>query len=404
MPTLHIVDYAGDDQRAGRLVEEVVNRLPEAEFEVGLVSYGDALARFAALAGRLRRPVSLVETPALGYRFAVALDQDAQYRGRVTHEVLADTFAAADLIWFPWVHDHLFDSRHLIKAVASFHDPVPVEMAEFLADKSDPPGSAACTGMAAQADMANRRLMASFAGVAAGSPRIAAWLAETYAPQRRQPVAVPLPTPSLLDEEALPVPGLPPRYMVYTGSIAPAGNHESLLMALSRLKRQGAPVLPLVLAGEGTDRIASGGEHRAAYLKALSAHLKLETGSEVIGLGPLSPGALKTVMAGAAAAVMPALAEGEALSAVGQAAEFGLPLACSDLPAIRDYCARRSLQPAWFKPGAADGIAAALLRLAAAERGTPAPAPDTDWDRVGQSYLTMFREQAILASTQSGGR
>jgi hypothetical protein len=29
--------------------------------------------------------------------------------------------------------------------------------------------------------------------------------------------------------------------------------------------------------------------------------------------------------------------------------------------------------------------------------------PDTSWDQVAASYLTLFREQAILASTQIGG-
>jgi len=401
---LHIVDYAMSDAQAVRLVEQVVNRLPESEFAVGVVSYGEALARYAALASRLTRPVELVETPPLGHRFAVARGDEAGYAGRVTHEVLADTFEAADVIWFPWVHEHLFDSRAMAKAVVSFHDPAPVEMAEFLADKSDPFGSATCTAMAAMADMTNRRLTSSLGGVAAASPRIAAWLTETYAPRLRRPIAIPLPTPSLLEEVALPVPDLPPHYSLYAGGTAPAGNLESLLMAFSRLKSQGRPVLPLALVGEGTDRIASGGGYREAYIKALAEHLQIGIGTDLIPLGPLAPGALKTALSGAAAAIMPLLAEGEGSMMIGQAAELDVSLACSDLPAIRDYCARRGVQPTWFRPGVPDEIASALAGLADAPRARPAALPDAGWDQVAGSYLTMFREQAILASTQSGGR
>ena len=399
MPSLHIIDYALPDARIEALVAEVANRLPEEEFSLSLVSYGDTLRRYAALAQKLTRPVALIETPALGYRFAVAYEQEAEFSGRTLYEVLAESFAETDLVWFPWVHDHLFAAGSMIKAVASFHDPVPVEMAEFLTEKNGPVEAAASTGKAAMADLATRRLMGSLAGVAAGSERIAAYLGQTYLPKFRQPKAVPLPTPSLLAEAALPLTLPAPGYLIYCGSIAPAGNHESLLMALAGLKRQGKSI-PLALAGEGTDRIASGKGHREAYLRGLIEYLGLGIGADLHLLGPLAPGGLKSAYSQAAGAVLPALAEGETMLAAGQAGELGLPLACADLPAFRGYFARRGIDPQWFAPGSAEEIAAALVQLAEMPRRTAALLPDTDWDEVAGRYLALFREQAILASTQ----
>lgn len=398
MPNLHIIDYTANSQTL-LLVDQVVRRLPAGEFNVAAISYGEALARYA----RLAAPMGLIETPALGYRFAAALGQDAEFSGGTLHEVLADSFAAADLVWFPWVHDHLFAAASMIKAVASFHDAAPVEMAEFLAEKNGPVEGAASTGQAAMADMATRRLMGSLAGVAAGSERLAAYLAESYGAKFRRPKAVPLPTPSLLEETALPLTLPDTPYIVHCGSTAPADNHESLLMALALLKRQGKSVT-LALAGEGSDRIAAGKSHRDSYLRGLIEHLGLQIGADLHLLGSLAPGALKSVFARAAGAVLPTLVEGEAMLAAGQAYELGLPLACSDLPAIRGYFERREAAPLWFRPSSAEEIATALVRLGETRRRPPLALPDTNWDEVAGRYLTLFREQSILASTQTGNR
>jgi glycosyltransferase involved in cell wall biosynthesis len=188
-------------------------------------------------------------------------------------------------------------------------------------------------------------------------------------------------------------------YIIYSGSIAPAGNHETLLMALARLKAQGKPVI-LALAGEGTDRIAAGDGYRESYLRGLLEHLGLVIGTDLHLLGPLAPGALKSAFSRAAGAVLPALAEDESLAAAGQAWELGLPLACSNQPAMQGYFARRGGDPLWFRPGAADELAAALTRLTEMPHRAPAALPDTSWDEVAGHYLTLFREQSILASTQ----
>jgi len=398
MTVLHIVDYAMTDPVAQRLVEEVVKRLPASEFAVSLVSSGEALDRVRILAGRLGREVGMIDSPTLVHRFAVALGPDAQYSGRPTYEVLSDTFAAADLLWFPYAHDHLLAHQGLARTVATFHDPSPVERAEFLADKSDAVGAATCTAMAALADMATRRLMGSSARVVAPSRRIADYLAAAY---KGAADLVPMPTPSLLDVPAEPVADLPQRYMLHAGDIGPLGNHESVLMAQARLKAQGA-VLPLVLAGEGTDQLAAGADHRAAYLRGLAGHLGLTIGADIHLLGELPPGAWKTVFSQSSGVVLPALAEGSALPLAGQAAELGVPLAAADMPGPRDYFARRGIVPLWFRPGAADEIAAVMLALRDVPPRPPAILPDTRWDAAAQSYLTIFREQAILAASQAG--
>jgi len=395
---LHVIDYTTPDSQTARLVEEVLGRLPADEFAIGLVSYGPALERAQALASRLARPVEVIDMPALVHRFAVALGGDAQYSGAPTHEVLADTFLAPGVVWFPQLQYHLPAHRGLAKIVAGVPDPSLVEMAEFLAEKADSVGAATATGLAAMADMALRRVAASPARLVAPSRRVADYLARTYG---CSPALAALPTPSLIDLPAEPVSGLPSRYVIYAGGIGPLGNHESLLMAQARLKSQGK-ALPLVLAGEGIDRIAAGNGHRAAYLKGLIEHLGLTLGLDVHCLGALTAGELKTALSQSSGAIVPALSEDGALLAAGQAAELGVPLAVSDMAGPRDYMSRRGISPLWFRPGAADEIAAALTTLRETAPRPPAHLPDSGWDDVARSYLTLFREQAILAAAQSG--
>jgi len=397
---LHVVDYTPPDPQTARLVEEVLARLPADEFAVGIVSSGAELDRARALAGRLDRPVEVHDVPALVHRFAVALDGDARFTGSPTHEVLADTFIAPGVVWFPQLQFHLPAHRGLAKIVAGIPDTSLIEMAEFLAEKGDSVESATATGLAAMADMALRRVAASPARLVAPSRRVADHLAKTYG---CAPALVTVPTPSLLDVPAEAVPALPAHYIVYAGGIGPLGNHESLLMAQARLKSVGK-AFPLVLAGEGTEQVASGVSHRGAYLKGLVEHLGLGLGLDIHVLGDLTPGELKTVFSQSSGAILPAVAEDAALLAAGQAAELGVRLAVSDMPGPRDYFSRRGLSPLWFRPGAADEIAAALGALPAASPHPPVRLPDPGWDEVAQSYLTLFREQAILAASQSGVR
>lgn len=399
MTILHIADYCLDDIPVLRLIEAVASRLPRDEFALALVSSGEALERARLLAARLGG-IEVIDSPSLGHRFAVALGAEAQYSGPVQHEILADTFRAADVLWFPSLHNHLPAHPGLPKVVAGFHRSSPVEMAEFLADKADPIGAASATGLAAMEDMATRRVMASAARLVAPSRRLADYLARTYG---RPAAMVPLPTPSLLEVPAEPVPDLPARYLLCLGGIDALGNHESLLMAQARLKSEGR-AFPLALTGEGIAGIATGSGYRGAYLKGLIEHLGLVLGSDLHLLDELGPGALKTAFSQSSGAILPALAEGPALLLAGQAAELGVKLAVSDMPGMRDYAERRVLAPLWFGPGAVDEIAGALVALREAAPRPPAALPDTSWEAVAQSYLTLFREQAILAASQSGGR
>jgi glycosyltransferase involved in cell wall biosynthesis len=304
------------------------------------------------------------------------------------------------VVWFPQLQYHLPAHRGLAKIVAGVPDCSLVEMAEFLAEKADFVGSATATGLAAMADMALRRVAASPARLVAPSCRIADHLARAYG---CSPALAALPTPSLLDVPAEPVSALPSRYIIYAGGIGPLGNHESLLMALARLKSQGK-AFPLVLAGEETSQILAGTGHRAAYLKGLMDHLGLVPGLDVHCLGELTPGELKTAFSQSSGAILPVLSEDAALLAAGQAAELGVPLAVSDMAGPRDYMSRRGISPLWFRPGSADEIAVALTALRETSLRPPAHLADPGWDEVAQSYLTLFREQAILAALQLGGR
>src|SRR5579859_1417824 len=208
---LHVVDYTGSDPQTARLVEEVLARLPADDFAIGIVSSGTGLERAHALAGKLTRPIEVIDTPALIHRFAVALGPDAEFTGSPTYEVLGDTFNDPDVVWFPQLQFHLPAHRGLAKIVAGIPDVSLIEMAEFLAEKGGTVESASATGLAAMADMALRRVAASPARLVAPSRRVADYLAKIYG---CSPALVTVPTPSLRDLPAEPVPGLPPRYII----------------------------------------------------------------------------------------------------------------------------------------------------------------------------------------------
>src|SRR5579859_4154982 len=133
---LHVVDYTGSDPQTARLVEEVLARLPADDFAIGIVSSGTGLERAHALAGKLTRPIEVIDTPALIHRFAVALGPDAEFTGSPTYEVLGDTFNDPDVVWFPQLQFHLPAHRGLAKIVAGIPDVSLIEMAEFLAKRA----------------------------------------------------------------------------------------------------------------------------------------------------------------------------------------------------------------------------------------------------------------------------
>jgi len=124
-------------------------------------------------------------------------------------------------------------------------------------------------------------------------------------------------------------------FLLYPARPWPHKNHPRLFEALALVRRE-RPDLRLVLTGEGSyDRLPAGVEARGRV-----------TGEE-----------LATLYRRAAALVFPSLYEGFGQPPL-EAMASGCPVACSDLPALREVCADAA---AYFDPFSPESIAAVSL-------------------------------------------
>ncbi|MFI5181236.1 MAG: glycosyltransferase family 4 protein [Thermoanaerobaculia bacterium] len=170
----------------------------------------------------------------------------------------------------------------------------------------------------------------------------------------------------------------PPRegsspYLLFVGNDKPHKNLDGLLLAFARI-RATHPHLELRLAGVAAGRRAADGVH---------------------ALGFVPDEDLADLVAGAEVLVLPSFAEGFGLPVL-EAQAAGTPVACSDLPALREASGGVA---AFFDPSDPASIArmlegllgdeAARSRLRAAGR---VHAAAFTWDRVAENTVALYRE------------
>lgn len=127
----------------------------------------------------------------------------------------------------------------------------------------------------------------------------------------------------LAETAGAPLPaGLPPRYVLFCGTVEPRKNLPLLLRALLDLRRGGVAI-PLVIAGP-----------RGWGLREWLP-LRRELGGQVSELGYVPSGQLPALYRAAAALVMPSLDEGFGFPVL-EALASGIPVLCSDIPALRE--------------------------------------------------------------------
>ncbi len=177
-------------------------------------------------------------------------------------------------------------------------------------------------------------------------------------------VVLPLPVPSIFREPADPDPtlsGIP--YFVICGAIELRKNHLLLLEVWKRLHRRYGPATPhLVIAG-------SKGWQGDLILDRLRRSGRVSDFIHV--LHGLSTPALKRVISGARALLMPSFIEGFGLPIV-EAAAIGTPVVASDIPAHREVGHPATV---FIDPIDGPGWEAAIDSLAAAEPQRIAHAP-----------------------------
>ncbi|MDQ4105207.1 MAG: glycosyltransferase family 4 protein [Actinomycetota bacterium] len=130
---------------------------------------------------------------------------------------------------------------------------------------------------------------------------------------------------------------LPPRYLLFVGAAQPRKGLDVLLEA----HRSQPDLAPLVLAGPA----GWGPAHRAS--------------SRVLTLGFLDEADLRCVVAGATALVLPSRDEGFGLPVL-EAMAAGVPVVCSDLPALREVAGGLAT---CVRPGDPAALAAALAAV-----------------------------------------
>lgn len=212
------------------------------------------------------------------------------------------------------------DRRPDVRPLFMLHDVIPLEMPEYVAPS-------AVKAHSAMVDQTARYAAGLIVTTKTAQHAIEAEL-QTRGAKTLPTLALPLPVPSIFREPPDPDPalaGIP--YFVICGAIELRKNHLLLLEVWKRLHRRFGPSAPhLVIAGSKgwqgdliLDRLKRSGH--------VSGHIHLLQG--------LSTPALKRLISGARALLMPSFIEGFGLPIV-EAAALGTPVIASDIAAHRE--------------------------------------------------------------------
>ena len=175
------------------------------------------------------------------------------------------------------------------------------------------------------------------------------------------------------------------RFLLYPANFWKHKNHEMLLEAFANARRNGLPAdIPLVCTGA----VAAG---LPAIERAASS---LDLGSSVRFPGYVDDGTIGSLMAQCTALVFPSLYEGFGLP-VADAMANAVPVACSDIPALREVAGDAAR---YFDPRVPAQLSEALvaiaqdagLRARLVAAGRARAAEFTDVDRTARDYWQLF--------------
>jgi alpha-1,3-rhamnosyl/mannosyltransferase len=180
---------------------------------------------------------------------------------------------------------------------------------------------------------------------------------------------------------------LPDEYVLYVGSNKPHKNLPILVEAFAQLR----PKSVLVLAGPSDSRFNQ--ERMNAERLGLREHVRF--------LGTVPEKMLPTLYGGAKAFVFPSLYEGFGLPVL-EAMACGVPVACSDIPSLRETAANAAL---YFDPKDGRSVASALERIVGDETlraylhsGGIKRAAELSWDAAARKTLEVY--EAVASSQQ----
>jgi glycosyltransferase involved in cell wall biosynthesis len=401
---VRVIDLVASPGGGRRFLTEALRALaatrPDAQIE--LLTAGNAFAalhaRLADLAPSVRlrrlRTARSFARPLLHVLRVPALRAAAAWfdLGWLWHATFPYALVAGPgVVWLPWLHRHRLPARVGAPVVGSFHDDTFLEFAPravghphalFVADEM----------------LTTRAWLASPARLVVSSQTTRERAAGRFGVAESRFDVVPLAgthlvAPAWSAAERWAWAGQP--YLLCPANFGHHKNHEVLLRGVAAWGAR----WPLVLTGPGAAlpsalttgvrRLARAVcvdvEPRAQALLRLALSLGLRPGVSLHALGMLAEDEYAALVAGAAAVVVPTLAEGGGSFPVWEALHLGVPVLCSDIPVLREQAARSRAEVVFFDPTSPESLAQALRELAA------------NRDR----YALEFRDQALRLQRRS---
>lgn len=195
---------------------------------------------------------------------------------------------------------------------------------------------------------------------------------------------------------------LPAKYFLYAANTTAHKNHFMLLNAYAHFVRR--DMVPVILTGENTDLwdMTKTVAWWQTSLVGLVNRTGLKRGQDFYGLGYVSNEDARTLLEHATAVVVPTLAEGGGSYPVEEALCAGIPVACSDIPVLREHVAYHSAKVAWFDPMSVTSMIDAFNDIldnyddykASAVAGMNDPRPT--WDDIAAQYVDIFKSVAKI--------
>jgi glycosyltransferase involved in cell wall biosynthesis len=398
---LRVVDYAGNPGGGIRFVVEAVAAiaaLPNAP-HIEFISDGQAFTSYET-AFRTRCPCVRVRrlrplnNPRLSHRWyhslpgmtvLPALLWGKSRASLLRYVVSEDVCDGADAVWLPWIHGHQLVAGHA-RVIATYHDTIAIDFAGIL------PPDVRHTVMALDAEW-----LTSQALITVTSKATAHSLERLYhVSHERFPVVrlsgkhSRLPVKPTEAKPAAPWQSQP--YFLCPANTSIHKNHEVLLQGYA----QWGGKIPLVLTGAGTDFLtAANVSPRSRHLRTLARNLRLDSAT-LIGLGYISDTQYYSLLYDSRAVIMPTLAEGGGSFPAWEAIELGIPVACSDIPVLRETMPPCESRLIWFDPHSPHDLARALNELPvsgqriAGQATGHAPFGVKTWTDVAEDYVRLF--------------
>ena len=208
--------------------------------------------------------------------------------------------------------------------------------------------------------------------------------------------------------------GLPQRFLLNTGWIAPHKNQKVLFEALGLLQRKGINI-PLVCVGPNSDQLQPSNKRRAGgYVREVlqvAEHFGLQYGRDFLGLGYVDDFELECLYRLALIVVVPSLYEAGSFAII-EAVRAQCPVACSRIPAHIEQANLIGNNVWLFEPFEARNLADTIEQMLAhtevtterAVRAAEMVGQAYSWQKAAAGYLSVFQEVVEGSITRVGGR